>query len=122
MKQLLKLEEIAQMAAAFIFIYMIAPAYAWWLYPILFFLPDLSIAGYAFSSKTGAIVYNLFHHKAIAILMIALGWIMIVPDLTVLGLLFFSHSAFDRALGYGLKYGENFHHTHLGIIGPIQKG
>jgi hypothetical protein len=27
------------------------------------------------------------------------------------------HSSADRILGYGLKYSDSFHHTHLGWIG-----
>jgi hypothetical protein len=27
------------------------------------------------------------------------------------------HSSFDRVLGYGLKYDDDFKHTHLGWIG-----
>jgi len=27
------------------------------------------------------------------------------------------HVAVDRALGYGLKFGDDFQHTHLGWIG-----
>jgi hypothetical protein len=33
----------------------------------------------------------------------------------------FSHAAFDRMLGYGLKYEQGFRHTHLGTIGKAQK-
>ena len=28
-----------------------------------------------------------------------------------------AHAAFDRSLGYGLKYALGFRHTHLGLIG-----
>ncbi len=27
----------------------------------------------------------------------------------------------DRIFGYGLKFGDNFHHTHLGWIGGKNK-
>jgi hypothetical protein len=28
-----------------------------------------------------------------------------------------AHIGADRLLGYGLKYGDNFQHTHLGQLG-----
>ena len=33
------------------------------------------------------------------------------------GLIIYGHSSMDRALGYGLKFGDHFQHTHLGWIG-----
>jgi hypothetical protein len=33
------------------------------------------------------------------------------------GIILFSHAAFDRVLGYGLKYEKGFKFTHLGEIG-----
>ena len=33
------------------------------------------------------------------------------------GLILFGHAAWDRLLGYGLKYNDSFHKTHLGWIG-----
>jgi hypothetical protein len=35
----------------------------------------------------------------------------------LIGVIMFSHAAFDRLLGYGLKYEEGFKFTHLGAIG-----
>jgi hypothetical protein len=32
-------------------------------------------------------------------------------------LIAFAHIGADRLLGYGLKYGDNFQHTHLGQLG-----
>jgi hypothetical protein len=34
----------------------------------------------------------------------------------------FGHSAFDRMLGYGMKYTDSFQHTHLGLIGKATNG
>lgn len=33
-------------------------------------------------------------------------------------MIMFAHSSLDRCVGYGLKYGDGFQHTHLGRIGP----
>ena len=46
--------------------------------------------------------------------------LILVPDvvaLQVAGIILFTHSNMDRILGYGLKYPDDFKHTHLGWIG-----
>jgi len=35
----------------------------------------------------------------------------------VIGIILFGHSSMDRMFGYGLKLGQGFKYTHLGIIG-----
>lgn len=89
----------------------------WWLYVILLFLPDISIAGYMFGNKVGTAIYNLFHHKAVAVA-IALSGLYLGNNVVVLaGLVLFGHSSFDRIFGFGLKFPDNFNHTHMGMIG-----
>jgi hypothetical protein len=41
--------------------------------------------------------------------------------LALAGVIMLGHSSFDRVLGYGLKYGDSFRHTHLGWIGRGQE-
>jgi hypothetical protein len=36
-------------------------------------------------------------------------------------LIFVAHAAFDRSLGYGLKYAAGFRHTHVGPIGNLPR-
>lgn len=36
--------------------------YPWWYFPVLFFVPDLSMLGYLAGPRLGALVYNLVHH------------------------------------------------------------
>ena len=60
--------------------------------------------------------YNLFHHKAIALLVISFGYFSYSNDYLVAGIILFGHSAMDRILGYGLKYADGFKHTHLGTL------
>jgi hypothetical protein len=38
----------------------------------------------------------------------------------IAGIILFTHISFDRVLGYGLKYSDSFHNTHMGIIGKKQ--
>lgn len=115
MKNYLRLEEALQVVVAVYFAYQLP--YAWWWYWVLFLTPDISMLGYLFNTRIGAISYNLFHHKGIAILLFLVGAYMKNDMLTYTGLLLYGHSAFDRMLGYGLKYSDDFKHTHLGWIG-----
>lgn len=115
MKNLLKLEELFLLALALYLFDRLA--YAWWLYALLFFSPDLSIAGYLAGPRLGAIVYNFFHHKALAIGLYIIGLFLGQTALQLVGLILLGHSSFDRFFGYGLKYPDSFHSTHLGVIG-----
>lgn len=91
--------------------------YSWWVFPVLLFVPDISMAGYIFNNRAGAFVYNLFHHKGMAIIFYIIGLIINKPILLLAGIILFSHSSLDRMLGYGLKYPDSFTNTHLGRIG-----
>lgn len=93
---------------------------SWGVFALLFFAPDLSFMGYAISKKIGAYAYNIIHHQGILVLLTASGWYFEVPLLIQTGLIFLAHSFFDRVFGYGLKYTDSFHHTHLGWIGKGQ--
>lgn len=91
--------------------------YAWWLFPALILLPDLSMLGYLFNTKTGALIYNFFHHKLLAVIILAIGYSIGNNLITLTGIILFGHSAMDRIFGYGLKYQDDFKNTHLGQIG-----
>lgn len=90
---------------------------SWWLFAILFFAPDLFMAGYLAGRKAGAIIYNIAHWYVLPSALIALGVFMSVPHALEIGLIWAAHIGFDRALGYGLKYAEGFGSSHLGRIG-----
>jgi hypothetical protein len=115
MKSMLKLEELAEMLLAVV-VFAHQP-YAWWVLPATFLLPDLSMLGYLAGPRVGAISYNLAHHKALAIAVGVAGWVLGLPVLTLAGTILLFHSAFDRLLGYGLKYTTGFQDTHLGQVG-----
>lgn len=91
--------------------------FAWWWYPALLLLPDLSMAGYLINAKAGARLYNLFHHKGFAVLFYLTGLYAASPGLQLAGLVLFGHASMDRIFGYGLKFDDAFRHTHLGWIG-----
>ncbi|MFD1142933.1 DUF4260 domain-containing protein [Larkinella insperata] len=115
MKLLLKLEEAAQFALALVLFNQLP--FAWWWFPALLLLPDLSMLGYLVNPRIGAYAYNFFHHKAVAVVVGATGFLLVSPVLMLTGVLLFGHSAMDRLFGYGLKYADGFDHTHLGRIG-----
>ena len=130
MKNLLRLEEIAQFLVCVFAL--ITSDVSWWMYLILALGPDIGILGYLVNSKVGAFSYNLLHHKGIAVLALVLGIPSMIEVMTLwstdmgtlhatppllLGIILFGHASMDRIFGYGLKFGDNFHHTHLGWIG-----
>ena len=115
MKTTLKLEELAMLLLGmyvFGFLY-----FDWWWFPVLLLAPDLGMIGYVFGNKAGAFSYNLLHHKGLAIFIYLTGFFFYIPVLQLIGVIMFSHAAFDRLLGYGLKYETGFKYTHLGKIG-----
>lgn len=116
MKISLKLEELALFIAS-IYLFSLTE-FTWWYFPALLLLPDIGMLGYLVNTNIGAISYNLFHHRAIAVIVLALGWIMEMPWVELTGIILFAHIAMDRIFGYGLKYPDSFHHTHLGWIKP----
>jgi hypothetical protein len=115
MKILLRLEELALFCFA-IFLFTLTN-FSWWWFPLLILLPDIGMAGYLMNPRIGATVYNLFHHKGIAIMAYLGGYFAAIPSLELAGIIILGHAALDRIFGYGLKYQDSFQHTHLGTIG-----
>jgi len=115
MKQLLKIEELALFVLGILAFATLD--FAWWWFLILLLLPDIGMLGYLINARVGAQTYNLFHHRAIAVGLIIFGYFYTNEIVLLCGIIMFSHIAFDRMLGYGLKYPDNFKHTHLGSIG-----
>lgn len=113
MNTAIKIEELAMFALA-IFLFYFQLDYAGWLFWALFLVPDLSMIGYLINTKAGAVTYNFVHHKALAIVLYCTGMYFHNDEIILAGLLLFGHSSMDRVLGYGLKYSDNFKHTHLG--------
>ncbi|MBS1680616.1 MAG: DUF4260 domain-containing protein [Bacteroidetes bacterium] len=115
MTVLLKLEDAAKFIGAYwLSLYL---GYAGWVFFVWLLVPDISMIGYLFNTKVGAAVYNTAHHQGLAIAVTAVGFYFAVPHVTLAGIILFGHSAMDRMLGYGLKFSDNFKHTHLGWIG-----
>lgn len=115
MKKIIQLEEVAMLGVSMYALYYLKVE--WWFYLLLFLGPDISMLGYLAGNKPGALIYNIFHHKGLAILIFIIGFFIHSWLLQVVGIILFGHSAMDRVFGYGLKYFKGFHYTHLGQIG-----
>ena len=90
---------------------------SWWIYAILFFVPDLSFAAYLAGPKFGAMVYNAAHSYLAPMAMMTFGFAGSSPLVLSIAMIWLAHIGIDRALGYGLKYAAGFAFTHLGRIG-----
>ena len=118
-RAVLRLEGLCVLVAS-VFAYSKLDA-GWGMFFACFLLPDLSFLGYLAGPRLGAFAYNAAHSYigAVAFLSSSKAW----PQVPVaVGLVWAAHIGFDRALGYGLKYGNGFSYTHLGPIGRLARG
>src|SRR6266699_1692747 len=90
---------------------------SWWIYAILFLVPDLSFAGYLAGPRAGAIVYNAAHSYMAPMTLMVTGFAIEAPLVLSIAMIWLAHIGIDRALGYGMKYVAGFGFTHLGRIG-----
>lgn len=115
MKNLIRLEEAAMFGLA-LYLNSLLP-FAGWVFWAFLLAPDLSMLGYLVNTRVGAVLYNLVHHKALAVALFIAGSIFAIHELALAGVVLFAHSSMDRIFGYGLKYADDFKNTHLGWIG-----
>ena len=114
------------MFAALVAVYFLMGG-SWWLFLVLFFLPDLTMLGYLAGPRAGARIYNLGHTYVGPVLLAAGGAVLLESesapfafrDVAVFPMIWAAHIAFDRMLGYGLKSPAGFKSTHLGLIGRV---
>lgn len=90
--------------------------FEWWWFPVLLFLPDITMIGYLINTRIGATIYNIGHNKALAIILIIGGYVLVNNIASLAGAILLAHIAMDRLLGFGLKYSDSFKNTHLGKI------
>ena len=108
---LLQVEEAALLATA---IALYARFHlSWLLFAILFFAPDLFMLGYLASPRIGSAIYNLGHWLVIPLALLAIALYQNHPTTLAIALIWIAHIAFDRLLGFGLKYPTAFKDTHL---------
>jgi len=90
---------------------------SWWVFVLLFFVPDLSFIAYLSDPRTGAVVYNAAHSYMAPVALLTTGFAIGEPLVLSIAMIWLAHIGIDRALGYGLKYEAGFGFTHLGRIG-----
>jgi hypothetical protein len=90
---------------------------SWWVYAVLFLVPDLSFAGYLAGPRAGAVIYNAAHSYMAPMALMTAGFGLASPLTLSVAMIWLAHIGIDRALGYGLKYSAGFSFTHLGGIG-----
>jgi hypothetical protein len=81
--------------------------YRWILFAVLFLAPDLAMIAYKAGVRAGATAYNAVHTYLWPLVLV------IFPATRPYALIWGAHIAFDRLLGFGLKYPTNFKDTHL---------
>jgi hypothetical protein len=86
---------------------------------VLFLAPDLSLAGYAAQGhpRFAATVYNTAHNYILPAVTGLAGWWWGNLRAEQLAGIWIAHIAFDRILGYGLKFPEAFKPTHIQSAG-----
>jgi hypothetical protein len=90
---------------------------SWWIFGGALLLPDLGMAGYLANTSVGAAIYNSFHTETPPILLLCGALARNNKPVVGLSLCWLAHIGMDRMLGFGLKYGTGFGHTHLGNLG-----
>jgi hypothetical protein len=93
--------------------------FSWLLFGVLFLAPDLFMLGYLANPRVGTALYNLGHLVFVPLAVFALGFGLGRRGWMAVGIIWFSHIAFDRLLGYGLKYPGAFKDTHLQHVGHV---
>jgi hypothetical protein len=109
--RLLRVEEAALLAAA-VFLYAHFH-FSWVLFAVLFLAPDLFMLGYLANPRLGSALYNLGHFLLVPMVLFGVAAATRQPVLVAIAIIWLSHIAFDRMLGYGLKYPAHFKDTHL---------
>ena len=89
----------------------------WWLFAVLFLVPDVSMFAYFINSRIGAAAYNFAHSYLTPAAVALVGFLLHQHVLYLISTIWFAHIGLDRMLGYGLKYSHAFGATHLGRKG-----
>lgn len=86
---------------------------AWWVFVVGFLAPDLSLLAYLVHARAGAAVYNAVHSYLGGAAAFGAGLLHESAALMAVGLIWVAHIGIDRAVGFGLKYPDEFRRTHL---------
>lgn len=108
---LLRLEGLTILCAAVVLYYQLG--YSWLLFAILLLAPDLAMLPYLLNPRWGAWSYNAVHTYFVPLAVAVAAYLWAMPTLLAVALIWLAHIGMDRTVGYGLKYADNFKHTHL---------
>jgi hypothetical protein len=118
--------DVVLRAEAGILLVLLVHAYAryfphhWIFFALLFLFPDVSLLGFVKGqSRTAAVFYNLLHTYAVALLAGIWAWSAGAELWMRFSLVWLAHIAFDRLLGYGLKYPGSFRTTHIQRVSSL---
>ena len=94
---------------------------SWWLFAALWLAPDLSMLGYLGRPCRAARIYNAFHTYVGPGVLLLSAYLLHAYTLFPVALIWANHIGVDRLLGFGLKYGNGFGWTHLGLVGKASR-
>ena len=86
----------------------------WSIFVYCFFVPDLAVILYLKNSQLGGLAYNTTHFLGFPIILAVIAFGIGFRPLEMISLIWISHLAFDRMLGWGLKFEDSFFNTHMG--------
>ena len=86
----------------------------WLMFALLFFVPDVFMLGYLIDRRVGAAIYNAGHSTIGPLALLLIGWNFESTISTSICMIWLAHVGFDRLVGYGFKYADDFMLTHLG--------
>ncbi len=95
---------------------------SWLLFLLLFLVPDVSLLGYALSQPLrlpaafAPALYNVAHTYSLPLVLLLGAWHLHWPRTEQIAVIWISHIAIDRALGFGLKYPGSFRRTHMQMM------
>lgn len=79
---------------------------SWWLFILLFLVPDVALLAYFANPRVLAVAYNTMHTYLLPGGLFALGFITGRGTPMAVALIWIAHIGIDRVLGFGLKYGD----------------
>src|SRR6059058_4358124 len=94
--------------------------FSWLLFAIFFLTPDLFMLGYLLNVRAGAAIYNLAHTLTLPLAVFFLSYLQHWRLAACMALIWTAHIAFDRLVGYGLKYPTYFKDTHFQHLSEAQ--
>ncbi len=113
-KLLLKVEGLLVLLVAFLMYRELGAS--WWMFVLLFLVPDLSMVGYVSGTALGAVTYNVVHTYALPMILYTGGLLTERSGWMAIATIWAAHIGADRVLGFGLKYPEAFKATHFGRV------